>query len=434
MSVLKKISLSVLFISALLPSLAFAELSIRITGSSSEAKPIAIVPFGVVAGAQVNENISGIISADLERSGKFKPMAEANLPARPTTAANVQMDQWRIFKQDYLLVGEVHRVDAAIYEVRFNLLDVVAARQLTGWTLRVSADGLRRAAHHIADLVYEKITGQPGAFDTYIAYVAAENKGTGREFTINVADSDGYNPIDIYRSERPLMSPSWSPDGDFLAYVEFQDRGRMSIVIQEIASGDRRVVAKFKGINGSPSWSPDGRKLAVTLSRDGNADIFILDVATGRADKLTSNRSIDTEPTYSPDGQSIYFTSDRSGSPQIYKVGAGGGTAQRVTFEGRYNSSPSVSADGRSLAFVTGGGGRYRIATLDLQSGQVRELTRGPLNESPSYAPNNAMVIFAAESAGLGEIGVVSADGSSQYTVSLPSAGVREPAWSPKRQ
>jgi TolB protein len=408
-----------------------AALTIEITQGMEGAMPIAVVPFGWNGrAAAAPENIAAIISSDLSRSGRFEPLPDRDLVAHPTTAEQVQFHNWRMLNVDNLVIGQLSETAAGRYNIQFQLFDVYRGRQLIGYSFPVNHADLRRVAHHISDLIYKELTGEPGAFNTRIAYITTANSGGEKSYTLLVADSDGYNPQTILRSSQPLMSPAWSSDGKRVAYVSFENKAA-EIYTQDVASSARRKVASFKGINGAPAWSPDGRRLALTLSQDGNPEIYIMDVASLTLRRLTTNTAIDTEPAWSPDSRSLVFTSDRGGSPQLYRVAASGGEAQRLTFEGKYNAGADFSPDGRKLAMVHGGDGAYRIAVLDLETGLLRVLTDGPLDESPSFSPNGSMIIYATGEGNREVLAAVSVDGRFRQRLSLQAGNVREPAWSP---
>ncbi|WP_420812605.1 Tol-Pal system beta propeller repeat protein TolB [Nitrosococcus wardiae] len=407
-----------------------AVLTIEITGGTEAALPIAIVPFGSQGGIPP-EDVAAVVAADLARSGRFAPLPEKDLLSRPHRASEVKFPDWRRLGSEGLVIGEVTHLGADRYEVRFQLFDIYKAEQLVGRRYQVPATGLRHLAHQIADLIYETLTGEKGAFTTRIAFVTVSKAVDGaKEYSLQVADVDGHNPHTILQSKEPIMSPVWSPDGAKLAYVSFE-RKRSEVIVQELRTGQRQSVASFPGINSAPDWSPDGRKLALVLSKEGNPEIYILDLATGRLTRLTHNASIDTEPTWAPDGRSIVFTSDRGGRPQLYQVSASGGQAQRLTFDGTYNASASFAPDGRRLALVHGDKGQFHIAVLDLTSKDLQVLTQTQMDESPSFAPNGRMILYATSGSQGGALAAVSTDGRVRHRLAQKGDEVREPAWSP---
>jgi TolB protein len=409
-----------------------AILTIKITGGTEGAIPIAIVPFNWQGAApQAPQDIAGIIASDLRRSGLFAPVAEKDLVARPHEAAEVKFPRWRALGTEALVVGQVMQDGPEQFEVRFQLLDVFGGRQLAGLSISAGRDELRRAAHHISDIVYERLLGKPGAFSTRIAYVTELSTSPGKFlYSLQVADWDGYSPQTILTSEEPILSPAWSKDGKRLAYVSFE-QGRPSIFVQELSSGRREALTSYPGLNGAPTWSPDGRQLALTLSKDGNPEIYILDLPTGNLRRITDNEAIDTEPDWSPDGRWLVFTSDRGGRPQVYRVSVDGGRVQRLTFEGGYNTRPRYSPDGRLLAMVHGGQEGYRIAVMDVETRSLQVLTDTWLDESPSFAPNGSMLMYATQVGEKGILAAVSVDGRVRQSLAFQEGDIREPAWSP---
>lgn len=422
----------------LLPMLASAQqrgLEIDIIGGNASALPITIVPMPYQGSAAAPQtDVAAVVRADLERSGAFRALPEASIVERPTRGSEIQYPTWRALRQDFIVVGRVVDAGDGGYRVEYELFDVAKQERLLGLAMTARANAMRDVAHQIADAIYEKILGVRGAFWTRIAYVTASGSGRNMRYALMVADSDGYNPQVIVRSAEPLLSPAWSPDGRKLAYVSFEG-GNSAIFIQDIATGAREKISSFRGINGAPSFSPDGSRLALTLSRSGNPEIYVMDIGSRQLRQLTNQSSIDTEPTWSADGSSIYFTSDRGGRPQIYRVPASGGSASRVTFEGSYNATATVSYDSKKIAVAQGSGNTYRIAMMDSSLGSARwsSLSPGSLDESPSFAPNASMVLYAAREGGRGVLYAVSADARVRQRLVLADGDVREPAWSPYR-
>jgi TolB protein len=413
-----------------------AALTIQITEGVEGALPIAVVPFDNRAlKTPLPYNLSDIITADLARSGRFAPMPEKDLIARPHDGSAVRFADWRLLNMESLVVGRMRELGAARYEVQFQLFDVFKGEQLAGYSIAFAADDVRRTAHRISDLIYEKLTGQRGAFSTRIAYVTALTAADkSKKYQLSIADADGYNEQVILDSKQPLMSPSWSPDGEKLVYVTFES-GRPEVFIQEVFSGQRQRITHFPGLNNAPTWSPDGRYLAMTLSKTGNPEVHIYNLQTRTLSQVTRHPGIDTEPNWSPDGRKLVFTSDRGGRPQLYMVNMNGpnksGRPQRVTFEGEYNTRGVFSPDGQRLAMVHGAGGQFHIAVLELANRTLQVLTDSRLDESPSFAPNGSMIIYATESQNRGVLAAVSVDGRVHQRLELQQGDVREPAWSP---
>ncbi|MFQ5993855.1 MAG: Tol-Pal system beta propeller repeat protein TolB [Acidiferrobacterales bacterium] len=407
-----------------------AILTIEITQSADAGIPIAVVPFGIEGQVQAVDNVSNVVAMDLARSGRFSLIPEENFLSTPHANKEVVFKDWRISKAEALVIGTMREPSAGRFEITFRLYDVFRQKQLAGFRYTATVASLRSVGHQIADVIYEKLTGEPGAFNTRIAYVTREDTPKGLIFNLQVADSDGHNAATILSSTEPILSPSWSPNGKQLAYVSFEG-GRSRIYIQTIATEQRSLIADFPGINGAPAYSPDGRRLAMTLSKDGNAEIYVLDLDTKRLKRLTHSRAIDTEPAWSPDGQEIVFTSDRAGRPQVYRMKASGKGVERLTFEGDSNARPSYAANGEILTMVTEFRGRYHIAVLRIKDRALQVLSDTPLDESPSFAPNGRMILYATAAGGKGVLASVSSDGRVRQLYKLEEGDVREPAWSP---
>jgi TolB protein len=411
-------------------SAARAELRIDITKGVTDPIPIAIVP--LAASGVGTFDYASVVQHDLDGSGRFRTMERRSMHTLPARASEVVAADWHADGADYVLVGTIAAADATHNSIACELVNTLTGQPLGSTRVMASAANPRAAAHQLSDFVYQKIMGTRGAFATRIAYVAVDGAPPAQHFQLIVADSDGENPQVVLDSHQPIMSPAWSADGQWLAYVSFEDRVS-AIIVQQLSTGKRQRVSARAGVNGAPAWSPDGKRLALTLSGSGgNLDIYVLDLATQGLTRITDDPAIDTEPAWSADGAELYFTSDRSGGPQIYRTDvAQHQRVQRITFDSPYNARPRPSPDGRSLALVTREGSDYRIAMLDLASGSVRVLTRGSLDESPGFSPNGMTVIYAGSSGGRGTLEAVAVDGQVSQRLKSDRGDVREPVWGP---
>jgi TolB protein len=416
--------LALLCAASLLALGARAQLTIDITTSGARQLPIAVLP---MAGESAQpQSVSEVVGADLQRTGLFRLVNVAGVTPVPVDPSEVNFPDWSSRNAEALVIGKIDPAGEGRLEVRFRLFDVQKQAQLASYSYVVAPAQLRATAHRIADVIYEKLTGDKGVFSTKVTYVVKR----GTRYELQVADADGYNAQSVLASNEPIMSPSWSPDGSRIAYVSF-DQKKPIVVVQNLSQGTTQVVANFRGNNSAPAWSPDGQSLAVALSKDGLTQIYRIPAGGGTAHRLTDSSDIDTQPAYSPDGQWIAFTSDRGGTPQVYRMPAGGGPAQRLTFEGNYNVGPRYSPDGRFVAFVRRDGGRYQIATLELATGQVQVLTDGTLDDSPTFAPNGKMILYEAQVGGKGQLAAVSGDGRVRQRLTSAAGDVQDPAWGP---
>jgi TolB protein len=415
---------ALLFLGALLAAFAaHAQLTIDITTSGGRQIPIAVMP--LAGESSQPQSVSEVVGADLARTGLFRLVNTVGISPVPTEPSEVNFNDWTARSAEALVIGKVEGQGDRV-EVRFRLFDVLKQSQLAIYSYLVAPAQLRATAHRIADLIYERLTGDTGAFSTTITYVVKR----GNRFELQVADADGFNAQTVLASQEPIMSPAWSPDGSRIAYVSF-DQKKPIVVVQNLAQGTTKVVANYRGNNSAPAWSPDGRYLAVALSKDGLTQIYRIPANGGDVERLTDSPGIDTQPAFSPDGQSIAFTSDRGGTPQIYLMPASGGPAKRLTFEGTYNVGPRFSPDGKSIAYVSREGGRFRIATMELANGQVQVLTDGNLDDSPTYAPNGKMILYEAQVGGRGQLAAVSGDGRVRQRLTSAAGDVQDPAWGP---
>ena len=403
---------------------AHAQLKIEITGFGSNQLPIAILP--LKGEEALPQKVTEIVVGDLYRSGFFKIIDSGGVNPVPAEPAELQFPAWKTRGADAVVIGSVSPMPNGNWDVRFRLMDVLKQTQITGFAYQVAAAQLRNTAHKIADAIYEKMTGDVGVFSTRITYVVKR----GTRFELQVADADGFGAQTVLASNEPIISPSWAPDGNRLAYVSFE-RKKPIVYIQSLLTGQRTVAANFKGSNSAPAWSHDGRRLAVVLSKDGNSQIYLINADGSGVVRLTNTSTIDTEPNFSPDGQHVIFTSDRGGSPQIYRVSVSGGAPERLTFDGSYNVSPRYAPDGKSFVFIQRAGSRFNVAMQDFVSKQTQSLTENGIDESPTFAPNGRIILYATEVRGRGILAAVSSDGRVRQRFSAESGDVREPAWGP---
>ena len=412
---------------------AFAQLKLTITSGVTDPIPIAIVPFSRAVPADGGLDVAQVIQRDLESTGRFKAMDRKDMVFTPTTSVEVDSAGWKQQRVDYVVVGRVSAQPNNQLRIDAELVNVLTGQRVAGPFFIGQSTNLRNSAHRIADALYEKIIGVRGAFATRIAYVSVDGRPPKQTYELFVADSDGENRTRIAASPLPIMSPAWSPDGEWLAYVSFERRVS-AVFVQHRRTGQKTMVSARAGINGAPTFSPDGKKLALTLSgSNGNLDIYLLTLATNELKRLTEDPGIDTEASFAPgDGNTVYFTSDRSGSPQVYRLTVGSTERpKRVTFQGGYNARPRVSPDGKQLAILTLDNGSYRIGIQDLANGTVQILSKGVQEESPSFAPNGAMLIFAGRERGQGVLATVSVDGLTSARLNADAGEVREPVWGP---
>ena len=407
---------------ALFTQTSFAQFRIEVTGVGLTQIPVTVAPFR--GQDTLNQKISEIVLADLERSGQFRsvktPVGAFDEAIKPDLSALRQVGA------DALASGSIIKLADGRFDVRFRLWDVVKGQDLGGQSFMVASSDLRLAAHRVADYIYEKLTGDKGIFSTRIAYVTK----AAQRYQLWVADADGENSQSALASPEPIISPAWSPDGNQLAYVSFESR-KPVVYVHNVSSGKRRLIANFKGSNSAPAWSPDGKTLAVTLSRDGGSQLFLLNASGGEPRRLIQSSSIDTEPVFSPDGQSIYFVSDRGGSPQIYRVLINGQGVERVTFTGNYNISPAMSSDGRWMAYISRVGGAFKLHVMELAGGGSKAITETSADESPSFSPNGKLLVYATQQQGREALMTSTLDGKVKARLNGQTGDIREPDWGP---
>ncbi len=407
-----------------------AQLTIEITQGRDNPTSIAVVPFGWRSSGLPKEDVASIIESDLKRTGQFSPVSRDDMLGTPHEASEVFFRDWRALNVDYLVVGKFMPTANGL-TASYQLFDVYTQKQVMSATVDGAVTDLRGIAHRISDSIYEKLTGIRGAFNTQLLYVSAIEKSK-QEYTYRLlkSDVDGAREKVIFESDDPILTPTWAPDGETIAYVSFETT-RPAIYMHNLRTNVRTQLTNFKGLNGAPSWSPDGKQLAMVLSKDGSPDVYVMDIATRELKRVTRHFAIDTEPSWMPDGKSLIYTSDRGGKPQIYQVTLANGYEERVSFEGDYNARARVVPDGRGIIMVHRSNGQYHIALQDIERGKITVLTETDLDESPSISPNGAMLLYATKHNGKGILAAVSLDGGVKFRLPSRFGDVREPAWSP---
>ncbi len=416
---------------AMLP--AQGQLQIVITETLDKTVSVGVVPFAWNGRGRLSEDPRDIVATDLRLSGRFSSLPVEQMLSLPAPGDEVFFRDWELLRVEYLVLGEMSVRDGRI-RLTFELYNVYRQSVVVRQTIEGYPGELRDMAHHVSDVVYEELTGIKGAFSTRIMYITAVGDLTNREYRLNIADADGHRVETILRSDEPILSATWAPDGERIAYVSFEKDRRPAIYLADLTTGKKQQLTNFAGLNGAPAFSPDGKHLAMVLSRDGDPEIYVMNLVNRHLRQITRHYGIDTEPSWTPDGSSIIFTSNRGGKPQIYQINLSNLQIERLTFEGDYNAKASVLPDGNSLVMVHRREGVFHIALLDLVRGRLSVLTETSLDESPSIAPNGSMLIYATQVDGQGILAAVSIDAKVKFNLPSSEGDVREPAWSPRKR
>ncbi|HIM58507.1 MAG TPA: Tol-Pal system beta propeller repeat protein TolB [Gammaproteobacteria bacterium] len=410
--------------------IAQAVLEVTVVKKDENAFPIIVSAFEWVGKGAEDKDIAKIIQANLERSGRFNVVIPKAIIGK-----NIDTQHWKRQNIEAVVTGNIEQQSDKIYTLSVRLFDVYSNKQLFTKTTRVHVSGFRKVAHQLSDHIYEALLGESGSFNTLLTYVTVTTDARGnKEYRLNISDSDAMNVKSRIKLKTPILSPVWSPDRSYehkkIAYVSFENGQSEVFVWHPYTRRKIEKLPRFDGIASAPSWHPNGKSLVLTLSKNGNKDIYSYNLADKKLTRLTHNSSIDTEASYSPDGTQLVFTSNRSGQVQIYIKNLTTGKINRATFEGRYNAKAVFSPDGKSLAMVHRVDNDYRIAMLDIKTKDLSIMTNSQLDESPYFSPNGDMIIYATSRDNKNLLSVVSVEGNRSYELSSQTGEVREPNWS----
>ncbi|MBN9051260.1 MAG: Tol-Pal system protein TolB [Rhizobiales bacterium] len=411
---------------------AHAVLRLDVTQGNVQPMPVAITDFGAGAPAEgeMARNVSGIISANLRRSGLFAPIDPAAFIEKIANSDAVpRFPDWRAINAQALITGRLTRQGDGRLKAEFRLWDVFAGQQLAGQQYFTTPENWRRVAHIISDAIYERLTGEKGYFDTRIVFVDETGPKDRRVKRLAIMDQDSANLRYLTRGEDLVLTPRFNPSTQEITYMSY-GQGDPRVLLLNIETGQRETVGNFPGMTFAPRFSPDGQRVIMSLQQGGNSNLFVMDLRSRKTTRLTDTAAIDTSPSYSPDGQRICFESDRGGKPQIYVMGAGGGQAQRISFgEGSY-STPVWSPRGDFVAYTRQAGGKFGIGIMKPDGSGERVLTEGFHNEGPTFAPNGRVVMFFRDPGQGPSLYTIDVTGRNEQKVPTPSFA-SDPAWSP---
>ena len=415
---------------------ALAELRVDITQGRVEPMPLAVMQFtGASAEAElIGKQMAEVISADLERSGLFRPIdPNAFIQKELSMKTLPRFGDWRILNAQALVQGHAVPQGNGELAIQFRLWDVFAEQQMVGLAYNTVADNWRRVAHIIADTIYQRITGESGYFDTRVVYVAESGPANRRVKRLAIMDQDGANHRFLTDGVDMVLTPRFSPTLQEITYLSYY-QNTPRVYLFNIDTGRQAVLGDFPGMTFAPRFSFDGTKVVMSMAKDGNSDIYTMDIATRQSKRLTRHSSIDTSPSYSPDGKQITFNSDRGGSQQIYVMDSNGKNARRISFgKGRY-ATPVWSPRGDLIAFTKMTGGKFYIGVMRTDGTGERLLASGYLVESPTWSPNGRVLMFFRETIKNGKkttkLFSIDLTGYNEREMITPLEG-SDPAWSP---
>ena len=403
-----------------------ALLEVNIIKSKEDSFPIVIAPFEMIGNFKGDSDIAKIIRKNLNMSGQFDAKSTNQLTTGP-----IDFDFYLKHKKDAIVLGKIRQISSNVNHAEIYIYDVLTQKPLYRNKIAFTNGALRKTAHALSDVIYYALLGQKGSFNTKLSFVTVnEEKNGKRKYRLVISDWDGKNQQVIIGSDDPILSPAWSADQRKIAYVSFKNN-RSDVFVKYVFQNTNPIkLPKFDGIASSPTWHPDGKSLALTLSKDGNKDIYLYNFDSKKLKRLTTNIAIDTEANFSPDGKSIAFTSNRTGQVQIYIKNLKSGKISRATFEGRYNAKPVFSPDGKDLALIHRVGKDYRLALLDIASRDLTVLTQNKSDESPYFSPNGGMIIYSTNRDNKGILSIISLHNYQTVELMQKEGEVREPSWS----
>ncbi|MGF1611202.1 MAG: Tol-Pal system beta propeller repeat protein TolB [Kiloniellales bacterium] len=415
-----------------------AQLTVDITQGFVEPLPVAVTDFygPTEEEARTGRDISSVVAADLERSGLFRPIDRgAFIQDAASLRSGPRFGDWRLINAQALIQGGVEMQPDGRLRVEFRLWDVFAEQQMTGLAYFTVPSNWRRVAHIIADVIYKRLTGEEGYFDTRIVYVAESGPQNRRVKRLAIMDQDGENHRFLTDGNELVLTPRFSPTSQEITYLSYVGNVPR-VYLFNLSTGQQEVLGDFPGMTFAPRFSPDGNQVVMSAASGGNSEIYTMDLRTRRVQRLTNHPAIDTSPSFSPDGSQVVFNSDRGGTQQLYVMNADGSNVHRISFnQGRY-ATPVWSPRGDLIAFTRISGGEFYIGIMRPDGSGERMLAKGFLVESPTWAPNGRVLAFFRQNPADSRGQVT----SKVYTIDLTGFNERElvtpidasdPAWSP---